>query len=536
MDIQNTLEFSGAIAKHTCAELFAEISQAKISGSLRLSRGKEKIIAYFESGDVVFAVSNSRDHRLFEILLSEGVVPEEKLVKIDGFIHDLHLAKEIVAQELVTQNIVESIFSIQIKQIIQSAWLWEKGIWIFSPLARAKDGVRFTVDLPPSLRRYAKKLPPEEMLNRFKSYSEEFYLNEKNLNVSNLNPTPNEAFVLSRIGEDALKIDELRSMSGLDKEELFGILYRLWMGRILNRKNWSSFFSDEDIQSISDAKLTLKKSASSFEEEREKARQEEEEKRREEETARKIAEEKRMKERAAGLTLETYLKRVEDAATHYELFGLDPDADISRIKKVYFAYAKNFHPDLFHNEVEEEKHREIQNAFTEIAKAYDTLKDNDAREVYDFKLRKVIETARKAKKAGTGPASSPSNSDFESHKKASAAASEFESGYNHLMNNNFIKALPHLERAATLDAMNARYHAYFGKALACDQKQKHRAENELQKAVRLDGNHPEYRVMLAEFYVEIGLKARAKGELNKLLADRPGYEEAQSLLDRLSGK
>ena len=531
MDSQNKLEINGQISKHSCAELFAEISQAKFSGSMRLSKRKEKIITYFENGEVVFAVSNARKHRLFEILLNENAIPKEKLVSIEGFIHDLHLAKKLVEEELLTQQIVDSIFSIQIKQILNTVWSWEEGNWSFSPLARIKEGISFEVDLKSELAKYSRSLQNEDILNRFKSFSESFSMNSNDLDLSKLSPSPNEAFILSRMGDSAFSVDEIRSMSGLPNEELFVSLYHLWLGGVLKRKNWNSYFDEEAARKIADAKVTLKKSATSFEEERERELAEKE--KQAAEKAAQEAAEKEEKSKSKGIesvTLDQYLKRVDDAATHYELFDLPPDAQLSHIKKVYFSYAKNFHPDLFHNEVEDTKHQKIQNAFTEIARAYDTLKDKDSRELYDFKLRKVIEASKKKSKTEKTSA----KDDFEAHKNANEAASQFDTGYDLLMKGKGLEAIPYLERATRLNEDNARYHAFLGKALMKDDSQRHRAENELQKAIKIDKNNTTFRMMLAELYVEIGLSARAKGELTRLLKKTPNDQDAQSLLDRIS--
>ncbi len=532
MDSQNNLDIAGKIHKLSAAELFAEIAQAKFSGSLRLVHAQEKVIVYFEIGEVVYAVSNARKHRLFEILLAEKILSKESLVKIDGFIHDQHLGKKLIEEDLLTQSIVDSIFSIQIKAIISTVWSWEEGTWLFSPLARIKDGIRLKINMQALFAKFVKTLPDEQIIGRFKSLSESFSLCNPELDLLDIDPTPNEAFILSRIGENTLAIEEIRSLCSLPNELLYKALYNLWLKGVVNRGNWNSYFDDDAASKIAKAKFTLKTSATSFEEveERKRAKADLED---EEAKLETIEAEKNEKERSENedqnLPLEIYLKRVEDAATHYEMFNLSPDAEIRQIKKVYFRYAKNFHPDLFHKKVEDKKHRKIQNAFTEIAKAYDTLKNTDSRELYDFKLRKVIEAARKKV-----PVETSTKDEFAEHKNSNEAALQFESGYDLLLGGNTSKALPYLERASKLNPNNARYHAYFGKALAKDGSQRHRAEGQIQTAIKMEPKNLVYRMMLAELYVEIGLSTRAKGELKRLLEINPNDSDAISLLDRIS--
>jgi predicted Zn-dependent protease len=113
---------------------------------------------------------------------------------------------------------------------------------------------------------------------------------------------------------------------------------------------------------------------------------------------------------------------------------------------------------------------------------------------------------------------------------------EFEQGLSLLMDEEFETAIPFLARAVHLANNNARFHAYYGKALASDKNQRHKAEAELQAAVKLDENNANYRLMLAEFFIEVGLAKRAEGELNRLLAIFPDNKEATILFDTLRTK
>jgi cytochrome c-type biogenesis protein CcmH/NrfG len=93
-----------------------------------------------------------------------------------------------------------------------------------------------------------------------------------------------------------------------------------------------------------------------------------------------------------------------------------------------------------------------------------------------------------------------------------------------------------LARAAHYAPKNAKYHAYYGKALSEDQKQRHKAETELQTALRLDPDNPTFRLMLAEFFVKMNLIKRAEGELTRLLAKFPSNRGARDLLESLKAK
>ena len=114
------------------------------------------------------------------------------------------------------------------------------------------------------------------------------------------------------------------------------------------------------------------------------------------------------------------------------------------------------------------------------------------------------------------------------------AAENFEQGFSFLMDERNESALPFIARAVHFAPDNARYHAYHGKVLSFDKSQRHKAEAELQTAIKLDGENVDYRIMLAEFFIQIGFIKRAEGELNRLLAIFPNNKEAQLLLDNLA--
>jgi curved DNA-binding protein CbpA len=230
------------------------------------------------------------------------------------------------------------------------------------------------------------------------------------------------------------------------------------------------------------------------------------------------------------ISAEEYLSRVERATNFYELFALTPDADATEIKQTYFGLAKRFHPDLYHKETDAKLLQRIQTAFSQLARAYETLKSESSREAYDLKVRREIEELKAVQKAGMTPEK------FDLQKQNDQAAENFERGFDFLTDENYNAALPHLARAVHFAKDNARYHAFYGKALSMDERQRHKAEAELQMAIKLDGREAEYRILLAELYLQFKLFRRAESELQRLLAIHPNNREARTLLDSLRKK
>src|SRR4051812_32934310 len=92
-------EITGNLTQHPFAELLVELLQARLDGSLRLSHQNNKTIVYVKEGEVVFAVSNQRQHRIFEMLLQADAITKQELVKIPDFTNDFSLAKVLQESE-----------------------------------------------------------------------------------------------------------------------------------------------------------------------------------------------------------------------------------------------------------------------------------------------------------------------------------------------------------------------------------------------------------------------------------------------------
>jgi curved DNA-binding protein CbpA len=525
MSSPSNLEINGNLTAHPLAELLVEIQQPRLDGSLRLSRHNNKTIIYVSHGAVVFAVSNQRQHRIFEILLQDALISKQQLTEIPEFTNDFALVKILREKEILSEAAVRSLFTRQIEGILKDCIGWKDGFWTFSPLARIKDDLQYKIDAASLLIEYARNLSKDALVRRFKSFRETF--GKKPTPPSQVNLLPQEAFLLSRFENSFLKIEEIKALSHWSDIETMQKLYVLWLAGYLYRQNWDSAFKEHQISSISSAKFELKKQSAPPNNEIKTAQpafpvqsQKAGTKAPEIKTAAHVVHGK------TELTLEKYLARVENAETYYELLNISHKAGNDEIKQAYFGLAKRFHPDLFHRKTDAATQSRIQHAFTEIAHAYETLHDEEKRKGYDFRLRKLLEELEKL--------SPEERNKPKVEQKALTDASEiFERGFNLLMEEDYEQALPYILRAVHLAPDTARYHAYYGKLLAMDKKQRFKAETEFQTAIKLEPENPAHRIMLAEFFVQYNLLKRAEGELGRLLTMFPDNKEARVLLDSL---
>ena len=515
MTQQNPLELKGNFASHPFAELLVEIGQARLSGSLRLSFKQQKTIVYFSRGEVIFGVSNSKSLRLFSVMLQQKKIGRDTLAAHPNFANDLEFSVSLQNSSSFSKEDVDAMIAAQVDAIVIDALTWPAGEWHFSPLARLRGDLRYDANVHQVLINYARCLPVNDIVNRFRSVNETFTIDP--LKVQDQDLQAHEAYILARFQHGSLTIEQLREMNTLPEAGMLQALYVLWLGGILVRQEWNAALTPAKITEIKHAKIVRVKTAENLVQPNGNTPVIEE----------KTPEpEPKPLQKAAELkiSLEEYLQRVEAARTHYDTLGLDNNADITQIKQMYFGLAKLFHPDRFHRE-SETKLRRIQSAFTELAHAYETLKTTDSRDAYNFKMRKEIEAREKATAAG--------QTDTATDMRTETALQSFEQGLLHLNDEEYDQASMLLGRAVHYSPENAQFHAYYGQALSFFDKQAHKAEAEFQAAVRLDPKNAKIRMMLVEFFVDMDMKKRAVGELRRFLEIAPDNRDAARRLEQL---
>lgn len=529
MTPQNSLDHKGNFKANPLAEVLVEVSQAKLGGSMRISRGENRAILYFNDGAVVFGVSNGRDHRLLNILLDSKKIDRSRLAGLPQCSNDIELATTLVRENVLTKDLVDAATVQQIEKIIIDALTWPEGEWHYSPLVRSREDLIFSVDAHKLLINYARCVPAATVFARFKSVQERF---EKVAEVgANGLLQSHEDYVLQRFSDRPRKIEDLTLECGQPENGFLQTLYVLWLGGMLRRYDWNAAFSEDRIGAIRNARVSLVKQAAK------PVAQTNGNTAKVEVPAAKTVDEKiqadepkQAENEVIEISLEDYLTRVESGKTHYDVLGIEPKAAVSFVKASYFSLAKLFHPDRYHRESSEMLQR-IHAAFSSVQVAYDTLKSSDTRENYDFKIRKDLETREKLRAQGVNVEEGE-----KVDTKTEQGLENFEAGLSLLMDEEYERAVPFLGRAAHYNPDNALYRAYYGKALSYDDKQRHKAEAEMQAAAKIDPKNPKIRLMLVEFFMENNLLKRAEGELKRFLEVVPDNAEARRLLTQVQGQ
>lgn len=508
---------NGILTDHPLAELIRELNSKALSGALRLERERAKTVAYFEKGRIVFAASNLRTLRLREYLKKKGLVSEKEFDSLENPGADLTMASSLCARGKLSQKDLDSLLATLVADVLRVPLLWPDGTWEFDEKARLDNPVRVTIDSASLLKEAAQRLPLKLVSLRFRNPNEKFTRSTDGSTTNSLLPA--ESFILSRLDEPA-RLEDLVAVSGLRELEAFRAIYGLALSGLVQREYWQNAFRTE--AATTSPKPTRAVGSGSLPEVPTVEPQ----------VTDRWAQ---VKDEESEDKLGEFLERLRAAGDFYEIIDVPRTAGANDIKVAYYSLARRYHPDRFHLKSGTRLHIQISAAFARITQAYETLMDANARSNYDATLAR----AKQRGESGALKEKEASAKDDSFHQKVTTgdlgqAENIFREGFEYLQQGQVSAALTRLAAASRSDPKNAKYRAYYGRALAADQKTRRLAESELQTAVKLEPSSPLYRTMLAELYFELKFFRRAQKELDQALELDPKNASALSLSQKLA--
>jgi DnaJ-domain-containing protein 1 len=458
---------NGQLSEQPLAELIREISAKSLGGRLRLEHDRVHVVVYFDNGNIGYAASKLRTLRLREYLRKSDLVSEDKL---DDRMPDLELLKRLCANNLVSAAAAEQVQTKQVADVLRLALLWTDGAWEFESRSRLEEQLKFDLNIDTLLLEAARRLPADFVASRFSNRTEVITpLPEPPVNNNLL---PAEMFLLSRLDQPT-SLRELIAVSGLGEKETLQLVYSLALVGVVQRQHWNTVLRDQKPgpppRPVAPAVAPPEPPV-----EREQPRE-------------------------IDLTdVESFLARVKNAQTHYEVLDVNREVSAESLKKIYYQLARNYHPDRFRKSHAPLVTR-LEAAFARIKQAYDMLRDDNLRANYNLKLAARRKT--------------------EPEPKAPAPQTE--------------AVVDRVVEPSVSPTESAADRAQRGRMLAGNAKTRRAAEAELLAAIKLDPKNAEYRVMLAELYRDLGLKLRAKGEAERAVAADPNNRKARDLLQAL---
>lgn len=527
------------LAENPPAEIVREIMLENLSGTLRLAHGRVKSIIYFNAGEAVYAGSNVRALRLSQCVQRWEIVPADKLSFIEAreSLSDKEFGALLVSENVCDREGLARLMAHQAAEAFCHALNFDvEGQWTFGASARLAEEAWTRFDADELLMERARRASDKIILARLGNDDEIISPTNRSLS-SDLLPT--EGFTLSRV-DSPLRLGDVVALSGLKEAEAKRIVYALALGGYVRREN---SLRAALAACASEAKATHSAPAATAATNNTRMPGDEE-----------TSPEASKDEPPDSEAEIEELFRLAGGATHYGVLGVGRNVKPDALKRAYYALAKRFHPDRFHKDASDDARPRIESAFARIAQAYEALSVPATRASYDLKLSRTEQSSvspaassSKTEETTNVNRASPPPSAFSSYVQAAQqaspaapeesaagrAAESFRLGAQALEQGNDLLATARCGEAARLAPREARYRAYYGRALARNPKTRRLAETEFLAAIALDERNGAYRVMLAELYRDIGLKRRAEGELQRALAADPQHAAARRLLNEL---
>lgn len=366
---------NGRLSDYPLAELVREISDARLSGALRLEHERAKAAIYFDGGEVAAAVSNVRALRLVEVVRRSGAVDAGRLYAAVGErMSDEQAGVALLHAGVFDESGLKRLQERQSMEVLREVLRWADGEWHFDPRVRLAGKQAVRLDASGLLAEAGRGLPPPLIAARMRHDAQTIAPAEgfEEKMGSALRLVPAEAFVMSRIYAPTT-LSEVVAVSGLPEEETRRAVYVLALSGLLTRTGGSRLLPAEALKLAAQQRAAAAAAASAAAAE----------------SPRPTAEQQPSSEPEADKrgTVEELLALAR-GATHYEVLGVARSASADEVKRLYYSHARRLHPDLLRRDADEATRQRIDTAFARISQAYDTLKDSALRATYDLKLAK----------------------------------------------------------------------------------------------------------------------------------------------------
>ncbi|HYN85069.1 MAG TPA: DnaJ domain-containing protein [Pyrinomonadaceae bacterium] len=515
---------NGLLRDYPLVELINEVADAGHSGALRVAREPARGVVYALGGRVVHATTNLRAHRLAESLKRWGAVGDEGL----GELASKKLSDEELASELVRAGLFmpgeASAFAARLSEdALRAMLMWADGGWEFDPRARAGVEASQAPDTPSLVLEAARRMPAEFVASRF---AEGERVAPSGRAPEGISLSPEEGFVLSRV-DAPTSVAELLAFVGLPEAQALQAVYVLALAGLVARPDRRRALPS-DAAALKSAAAAAPKSADATKSATPAPKAAAE--------APAVKDDEARKEEADPRKEFEALLGLAAAKTHYGVLGVTRGARDRDIKAAYYALAKRFHPDRFRRDLDAAQVERAASAFSRLTRAYEVLKNSSTRSAYDLKLDKeaAANASRPSAPAEGAYAHKGGGSAADAETAAAVRAEErFRQGVAALDRGDVEGATRLLAEAVALAPRRAPYRAHYGRALGRSRDTRRQAEAELSTAIMLEARDVSYRVMLAEFYRDVGLRRRAEGELERALAVDPSHAPARQLLETL---
>jgi tetratricopeptide (TPR) repeat protein len=181
---------------------------------------------------------------------------------------------------------------------------------------------------------------------------------------------------------------------------------------------------------------------------------------------------------------EMLARLARDESDHYAVLGLTAKASADEVREAYYYLARRYHPDRHRTGELKDLLIKIEQFFTKVTEAYNTLIDPESRERYDEEITT----------ATTSTTAEPQQD------ARYLARQNFARGKLLLEKKQYHDALRFFENAIELDSSKAEYHLELGYVLHLNPRRRDDAERRLKKAVEMNPGLTRAYLTLGELY------------------------------------
>lgn len=505
----------GSLTREQLPGIIRLLNQDRETGILRVSRDSVSKQIYFGEGSMIFASSNHRADRLGEFLVRNGKMTRTHLalasqrVRLTG----LRLGAVMVNMGLMTEREMLARVDDQLRAIIYSLFVWERGDYRFQP-RKEPIASELAMDLPtvPIIWEGIHRIQDPAVIRRALGSLDRIVNVAKNPATLSeaISLTPFESYLLSRV-DGQTSIADIVNISPVSETETLRCLYGMLSVGVLELGNKSRELTPShpsarvvDLGGAPTSRLQNVPGPSASD----------------------LAPEERWIRQDIMSKFSSL-----HGGTYYDWLEVRKTAGEAEIKKSFRTLIKTYHPDRLYSRRLEDLKGNLEEIISKITTAYEVLSDAVTRRRYDNSLR--TEAPRGEDLTPRFPSSKTPKETKSEDRSKKTAEHYYREARKHFSNGDYHLTAELMDVSLRLDPSNPAYHKLQGRALAKNPNWRKDAEEHFHAALEADPFDVECLVGLAEIYEAAGLTRKSERMFFRALGLDP---ENEDLKRRLAAK
>jgi curved DNA-binding protein CbpA len=520
----------GNLAERPFPEILRNVSSGSQSGTLVVRREPIEKKISFDQGSVVFATSNAPEDDFGELLIKIGRLSPSQLDEASGGSNNgKPLGQVLMEKGLFDSAQLREFVELHVQELIYPLFDWNNGEFEFtSGSPSVERELSLNISTGNLVLEGIRRIKNWEVIQKgLRGPGTPIRLTPDYINkVTELFLKPDEAFILTRI-ESTLTVAEILQISPLGSEmtqkTLYGFISTGVAELVVPARKSQVPPVKEVYRAQHAAEVAPPRSAKpTVQPVRPKEIDEDSHEREDQEHEHEDIE-------ALRSEILLMLERSK-SANYYELLNIPISAPSDEIKKSYYALAKKYHPDHFHQSVAADLKSALDSIFAVLSQAYDTLKVPATRASYDARITK---TASEDRSPFTGEKSVSSQPAAAGTPQQKLADLNYRQGRGHYEQQDYWSSTQAFRQSVRMEPENPRYRYWLGMSLTRNPKWRREAEEHFLKAISIEQFNSVHYVGLASLYKEVGMLKRAENQLKQALQISPGDKAAVEALQTL---